>query len=108
MRNSSSPTHVSNSQPSTPSRRHLQVSLGVLLLLMVVFSVISAGLLYASKVPEVQEEISVLTGGTVQPTSGSGRASHLVFIMFTLTSPLLLAGILSSAVAVLRWFRNHT
>lgn len=82
----------------------MQISLGVLMLLMVVFAIMSAGLMYASRVDIVQDELNVLFGKQIVPSDGtpSGRVPHLVFILFTLTSPLLLAGLLSTAVGVYR------
>lgn len=75
-----------------------------MMLMMVVFSVMSAGLFYASRVPAVQEELNVIMGGDGGATSDdTGRTAHLIFILFTFTSPLLLAGVLSTALAVLRW-----
>ena len=76
-----------------------------MMLMMVVFAVVSAGILYASRVPAVQDEIAILTGN---PVGGSNdgevsRLSHIVFIMFTFTSPLLLAGLLSTGMTVWRW-----
>jgi hypothetical protein len=96
-----------SANPSNPPRRpRFQVSLGFLLLATVVCAVISAGLVYASKVPAVQEELSVLLGKKVGTTSSGGRWPHLIFILFTFTSPLLLAGVLSTALSVLRWIRR--
>ena len=78
-----------------------------MLLITVVLAVMSAGLFYASRVGAVQDEISVLSGGSVE-TGGvdSSRFSHVVFIMFTFTSPLILAGVLSSVVGVMKWFER--
>jgi hypothetical protein len=75
---------------------------------MVIFSVMSAGLLYASRVPAVQEEWSLLfTGKVNSAASDDGRTPHLVFILFTFTSPLLLAGALSTGMAALRWWERR-
>ena len=79
-----------------------------MLLMMVVFSMMSAGLFYASRVPAVQEEISVMVHGR----SGGGgedvgRLAHITFIMFTFTSLLILAGVLSTGLAVVRWFERR-
>lgn len=75
-----------------------------MMLMMVIFSVMSAGLFYASRVPAVQDELNVILHGK---SGGSGddvgRLAHITFILFTFTSPLLLAGTLSTALAVLRW-----
>ena len=75
-----------------------------MMLMMVIFSVMSAGLFYASRVPAVQEELNVIMGGNSGGGSeDAGRLAHITFILFTFTSPLLLAGVLSSVLAVLRW-----
>lgn len=89
--------------PPRPRRRPPQISLSVMLLLMAVFAVMSAGLFYASGVPAVQEELSVLFGDRGGTAEDVGRLAHIVFIMFTFTSPLLLAGVLSTGLAILRW-----
>ena len=78
-----------------------------MLLITVVLAVMSAGLFYASRVGAVQDEISVLSGGSVEAGGvDSSRFSHVVFIMFTFTSPLILAGVLSSVVGVMKWFER--
>jgi hypothetical protein len=97
---------ISGNRSKTPSRPRFQVSLGFLLLSTVVCAVISAGLVYGSRVPAVQEELAYLLGKEVGPTSGGGRMPHLIFILFTFTSPLLLAGVLSTALSLLRWIRR--
>ncbi len=79
-----------------------------MMLMMVIFSIMSAGLFYASRVPAVQDELNVLVHG--QSEGGGedvGRLAHITFIMFTFTSPLLLAGVLSTGLAVLRWFERR-
>ena len=92
---------------AVPSRQPFQISLGFMMLMMVIFAVISAGFFYASQVPAIQDEINVLVNGSV-PTGGDrGRLAHIVFIMFTFTSPLLLAGILSTGVAIARWLQRR-
>ena len=79
-----------------------------MMLMMIVFSIMSAGLFYASRVPIVQEEISVLLRGKSNGTSGEvGRLAHIVFIMFTFSSPLILAGVLSTAVTFMRWLEQR-
>ena len=77
------------------------------MLLMVVFAVMSAGLFYASRVPLIREEIAALVRG--KAASGGediGRTAHIAFIMFTFSSPLLLAGLLSTGMSILRWFEK--
>ncbi len=73
-----------------------------MMMLMVIFAVMSAGLFYASRVPAVQNEIAILFGKEPGATEEVGRTAHIVFIMFTFTSPLLLAAVLSTLVAILR------
>jgi hypothetical protein len=97
-------------KPSTAVRRRPpQMSLGFMMLMMVVFSIVSAGLFYASRVPAVQEEMNVLLKGTSSGSGGedAGRAAHIVFIMFTFASPLLLAGTLATSLAVFRWLQRR-
>ncbi|KAA1261579.1 hypothetical protein LF1_41290 [Rubripirellula obstinata] len=87
-----------------PSRRPPQISLGFMLLSTVVLAVMSAGIFYASRVGAVQDELSVLSGGSVESGGvDASRFSHIVFIMFTFTSPLILAAILSTVVGVMKW-----
>lgn len=65
-----------------------------MLLMMSIFAIMSAGLFYASRVGEIRDEMAVLTG---TPTGGDeppDRIAHLVFLLFTYTSPLLLALVL--------------
>ena len=93
--------------PNTARRRPPQISIGFMMLMMVVFAVISAGLFYASRVPAVQDDISALFKGTSASAEDVGRAAHVSFIMFTFTSPLILAGVLSTGMAVLRWYQRR-
>ena len=78
------------------------------MLLMVVFAVISAGMFYATQVPAVQNDISLMMGGDTASAEDVGRGAQITFIMFTFTSPLILAGLLSTAMAILRWNRKRT
>lgn len=95
---------MTDSEPTRPNRRPPQISLGFMMMAMVIFSIMSAGLLYASRVPAVQEEWSLLFTGKASTGGDEGRMPHIVFIMFTFTSPLLLAGALSTGMAVMRWW----
>ena len=79
-----------------------------MMLMMVIFAVMSAGLFYASRVPAVQQELEVLVGGQAGDSQDVGRLAHIVFIMFTFTSPLLLAGVLSTGLAILRWYERRS
>ena len=96
------------SETQTTERRRLQISLGVMLLLMLVFGLISAGLLYASRVPAVQQEWATLIdrGGVGAEPQSSGHIHHLAFILFTFASPLILATVLSTMLAILRRVRT--
>ncbi len=81
--------------------RPMQLSLGVMLLMMLIFAFFSAGFFYAAKIPEVQQELAVLTGRPVD-VDRSRRGPQIAFILFTFTSPLLLAMIVSVAGQVMR------
>lgn len=85
-----------------PQRRP-QISLALMLLLMVIFVVMSAGMFYASRVGAVQDELALLSGSSRGGASEANRTAHLVFLLFTYTSPLLLAMCLSGAVALVRY-----
>lgn len=78
-----------------------------MMLMMIIFAMISAGLFYASRVPIVQADLSSLTGGQPVTNEDVGRTAHITFIMFTFTSPLLLAGLLSTGMTVLRWYNRR-
>lgn len=96
-----------NRQPSQ-HRRPPQISLGFMMLTMGIFALMSAGLFYASRVPAVQEEINVLVHGqTGTDSEDVGRMAHITFIMFTFTSPLILASVLSTGMAVRRWYERR-
>jgi len=92
--------------PTQKRRRPPQISLGFMMLMMVVFAIISAGLFYASQVPAVQDEISGLMGSESKGGEDVGRTAHITFIMFTFTSPLILAGLLSTGMTILRWYQR--
>ena len=90
-----------------PPSQKFQISIGFMMLLMVVFAVSSACLFYASRVPMIRDELSVLFYGKASGGEDVGRAAHKMFIMFTFTSPLLLAGAISTAMSVIRWFERR-
>jgi hypothetical protein len=77
----------------------LQIGISTMLVLVIVAAVISAGLVYAARIPEIQEELSVLFGIEVT-ADRTRRAPQILFILFTVTSPLLLAMLLSLAHSV--------
>jgi hypothetical protein len=80
-----------------------QISLSLMLLLMSIFALMSAGMFYASRVGAVQDEIAALSGSAATGSADASRTTHLIFLMFTYTSPLLLAMLLGAVVAVLRY-----
>ena len=91
-------------EPPKTIRRPPQMSLSFMMLMMVIFSVMSAGLFYASRVPVVQEDIRMMTTGEAGSAGEDvGRKAHIAFIMFTFTSPLILAGLLATGRSVLLW-----
>lgn len=103
------PNEVPCDPPGSRIAPKFQISLTLMLLLMVVFAFLSAGLFYASQVPAIREEVSlILYGESKSSGEDVGRVAHRAFIMFTFTSPLLLACILSLAVSVLNRFRRET
>lgn len=79
-----------------------QVSLGTMLLLMMIACMVGAMLFYGSRIGEVQDELRLFFGyNTSSKTSESSRITHLVFLLFTYSSPLLLAGIIATVRSVL-------
>lgn len=61
-----------------------------MLLMVIVFALISAGLVYAARIPEVQEDWAMLWGTTAE-VDRTRRGPQILFILFTVTSPLILA-----------------
>jgi len=96
-----------NRSPNFSQLPRPQISLALMMFVMLICAVMSAGLLYASQVPAVQDEIAILLGKKTGGHNQGGRISHLVFILFTLTSPLLLAGVLSTGLSIWRWFERR-
>jgi len=77
-----------------------------MMMFVLLFAMISAGLFYAAKIPEIQEEWAVLTGAEVE-IDRTRRGPQIFFILFTFTSPLLLAGLLSTIVSIRQsWSRS--
>ncbi|MEM6468991.1 MAG: hypothetical protein AAF802_05430 [Planctomycetota bacterium] len=98
--------NTDSSPPSLSQRHRFQISLSAMLLMMIVFAFISAALFYASKVPMVREEISLLIYGEAKGGGEDvGRVAHRAFIMFTFTSPLIMACVFSLAVSLLKKFQ---
>ena len=95
------------SSPHTPvnNRLNVQVSLSTMLLAIAVASFCLASLMYASRVPMIRREWSLMTGTSWDGPavdSYEGRTAHLNFLLFTLMSPLLLAGGLSTMLGLAR------
>lgn len=78
-----------------------------MMLMMVIFAVMSAGLFYASRVSFVQEDIAILLGREIEGSGEGGKLPQIVFILFTFTSPLLLAAALGMFVSLLRWLERR-
>ena len=102
-------TNQTQEQSSSAGRSDLgrfQISLTTMLLITLVFSVMSAGLFYASQIPEISDEFDsyVGTGGR---SADSGRKFQLLFIMFTYSMPLIMAGILSTAAGLWNWWNRR-
>lgn len=95
-------------QPQRPPAR-FQISIGFMLLLMVVFAIMSAGLFYASRVSTVRDEINAFRNLKSESTEGEdiGHTAHKAFVMFTVASPLLLAAALSTGVSIVRWYERR-
>jgi len=81
--------------------RPRQISLGAMLVVMLIFTLMSVALYYASRVEAIQSEITMFFG--IQPPSNgkASRQSHLIFLLFTYASPLLMAAVLSTAYGVM-------
>lgn len=93
-------------QPQRP-RARFQISIGLMLLLMVVFAIMSAGLFYGSRIPTVREEINAFRNRKSDPVEDVGHKAHKAFVMFTVASPLLLAAVLSTGVTIVRWYEQR-
>ena len=86
---------------SQPRRKPPQMSLRFMLLMNIIFCVIAGTIYWASRVPAVADEVGMLLGGRGAAESSSRRV-HIIFVMFTYTAPLLLAGLLSTMLSVWR------
>lgn len=76
--------------------------LGVTLIFAIMMT---ASLVYGLRVPAVRAELGWLTPAS---KSDIGHWAHLRFILFTLTAPLILAGLLSTMMVVLqRFYRQN-
>ncbi len=65
---------------------------------MMIASMLAAMFFYGSRIEEVQEELRLYFGySTPSRSNNNGRLTHLVFLLFTYSSPLLLAGLIATA-----------
>lgn len=87
-------SHCENATMKRP-----QIGISIMLMLVLIFALMSAAMVYAAQIPEVQEDWAMLWG-TTPPVSTAGRGPQIVFILFTITSPLLLAMLMSAFMAI--------
>ncbi|MGC6446694.1 MAG: hypothetical protein ACON5D_05835 [Rubripirellula sp.] len=88
-------------------KKNTQFGIGSMMLLMLVCAVMSAGFFYASRVDVIQSELNLNPNAGGSILGQEGRIPHIIFIMFTFTSPLILAGTLATIVSILRWRGNR-
>lgn len=86
---------------TTPAKYPHQISLAAMMVLMLIFTLMSAALFYASRIEEVQTEMALYFGIKDFGGSGASRKSHLIFLLFTYSSPLMLALVLSLTLNVM-------
>ncbi|XZE53694.1 hypothetical protein SH139x_005459 [Planctomycetaceae bacterium SH139] len=89
-----------------PRRRPPQMTLSFMLMMNVVVCGILGAIYWASQVPAIRDEISMMFGGRAGP-SEPGRTTHMIFLIFTYSAPLLLAGLLSTIMAVWRMLERR-
>lgn len=90
---------VDHSSTPPESSKRPQIGLAAMLVMVILAALVSAGLVYAARIPEIQEELSVLLGTEVT-VDHTRRAPQILFILFTVTSPLLLAMFLSLVTTI--------
>ena len=90
-----------------PVRRRPQMSLGFMLLMNVVFCVLAGAFYWASQVPAIADEVSMMFGGRGSSGGDGNRTTHAIFVMFTYTAPLLLAGTLATILSIWRKFEGR-
>ncbi len=80
-----------------------QISLGMMLLMTMIACMLAAMFLYGTRIEEVQAELRLYFGYS-SPNKGSetSRTMHLVFLLFTYSSPLLLAGAIATCRGLLQ------
>jgi hypothetical protein len=67
---------------------------------MLIFTVMCAGVFYASRIQVVQDELTLLLGVSPFGKRESSRKAHLMFLLFTYASPLMMAAVLSTVVGL--------
>ena len=95
------------SSPLTPFAERqptgFQFSMGSLLIIMAIVSVMSACLLWASRLPLVTNEIHVWLGTTPAANDdGTDRGAQLIFLLFCYSAPLLMAALIHSSLLLIR------
>ncbi len=98
------------SQTATPFAKRqpsgFQFSMGSLLVIMLLVSVMSASLLWASRLPMVTDEIHILLGTTPATNNdGTDRGAQLIFLLFCYSAPLLMVAVLHSWLLLMRIFQ---
>ncbi|MEZ6087037.1 MAG: hypothetical protein R3C05_03185 [Pirellulaceae bacterium] len=87
-------------------RPRFQISIRTMLLITAVFSVMSAGLFHASRIPVISDELAALSGRG-SDSRGPDRMMQIVFIMFTYSMPLLMAFLLAMMSTVWQYFNRR-
>ncbi len=72
------------------------------MVVMLIFVLMSIALFYAGRIEEVQQELSLYFGVTSATKGESSRRAHLIFLIFTYSSPLLMALVLSTVLSIMR------
>lgn len=78
-----------------------------MLLMNVIFCIIAGTVYWASRVPAVADEVGMLLGGRGSDSGMGSRKIHIIFVMFTYTAPLLLAGLLSTMLGIWRYVQRR-
>jgi hypothetical protein len=89
-----------------PTRRP-QLSLRFLLLMNIIFCMIAGAVYWASRVPAISNEVNMMLGGRAESNEASGRRVQIIFVMFTYTAPLILAGTLASILSIVRFIERR-
>jgi hypothetical protein len=91
------------------SRRVVQFSIVFMLMITMIAAQAIAGVVYALQLMPVKDELIAYFSIKINIGSDAdGHDAHFYFILYTLTAPLLLAGGLSIAVSVRRWFAHFS